>query len=131
MQYLGDHTAGSASIARMQDVGVPVARVVAVTDATSITPASATSDVVTQTNTQAAGTLTLNNPTGSPNDEQRLALRVKCTNAQTLVYGNQYRGSNDLPLPLGTTGGTKTDRLLFAWNAVDSKWDFIGRTFGY
>lgn len=106
-------------------------RVTTAADAVSITPNGDTSDIVIQTNTQVAGTLTINNPTGTPVAGQRLVVRVKCTNAQTLAFGNQFRFSTDIAQPAATTGTSKTDYLGFLYNAVDLKWDAVAKAFGY
>ena len=77
-------------------------------------------------NTQAAGTLTINNPTTSgtpPASEGRgLLLRLTTASAQTLVFGSEFRAPSYLPLPTGTSAG-KTMYIGFVRNAVDGKWD--------
>ena len=102
-----------------------------VADGVSISPNCDTSDLVMQTNTMVGGTLTINNPTGAPVEGQKLMVRVKCTNAQTLSFGGNYRGSTTFPLPSTTTGSVKTDYFGFAYNGTDSKWDLIGRNLGF
>jgi hypothetical protein len=101
-------------------------------DGVSITPALVTNDTtrVTQTNTQVAGTLTLNNPTGTPIDGEILIVRVTCTNAQTLAYGTAYLGTNQLSLPAATTGSAKTDRMIFEYRTGSLKYELIGISFG-
>jgi hypothetical protein len=101
-------------------------------DAVAITPALVTNDTtrVTQTNTQVAGTLTLNNPTGTPVDGEILIVRVTCTNAQTLAYGTAYLGTNQLSLPAATTGSSKTDRMVFEYRTGSLKYELIGISFG-
>jgi hypothetical protein len=106
-------------------------RVTAASDATSITPASDTADVTTQANTQALGTLTINNPTGTPTDGQELTLRIKSTNAHTYSFGSGYRGSLDTPLPTTHSGSSLTDYLKFIYNSADSKWDLVAIAGGY
>ena len=54
-------------------------RIVNITDATSVTINADTTDVALQTNTQAAGTLTLNAITGSPVNGQKIIFRLKST----------------------------------------------------
>lgn len=73
--------------------------------------------------TALAQALTINNPTGTPYDGQRLTIRLKSAASQTVAYGAQFRGSDDLPLLEATTGSDKTDYLIFLWNSADSKWD--------
>jgi len=106
-------------------------RVVSMTDATSITPTGDTADENTQANTQAAGTLTANAPSGTPTDGQKLILRIKCTNAQNWSWNAIYRGSNDVVLPTSTTGSSKTDYLAFIYNNADTKWDLLAKNLGF
>jgi hypothetical protein len=98
----------------------------------AITPALITSDTtrVTQTNTQVAGTLTLNNPTGTPVDGELTLVRVTCTNTQTLAFGSAYLGTNQYSLPSATTGGGKTDRMLFEYRSASTKHELVGISFG-
>jgi len=108
-----------------------VKRVKTAANGTSITPEADSYDVVKQTNTEAAGTLTIKKPTGTPTDGQELILRVKSTNVQTLSFEGIYRGSLDTALPTATTGGSLTDYMKFAYNSTDEKWDLIAISFGY
>lgn len=84
-----------------------------------------------QANTQAAGTLTLTNPTGTPSDGQRFIVKIKSTNSQSLTFGTLFRGSSDFGLPTSTTGGAKNDYLGFVYNAADVKWDLVAKVFGF
>ena len=79
---------------------------------------------------QAAGTLTINNPSGTSNDGQSLLIRVKCTNAQTLSWGAAFRGGTTA-LPTATTGSSKYDYYSFIRNGLDSTWDFTGKAEGF
>lgn len=106
-------------------------RVVSMADATSITPTGDTADENTQINTQAIGTLTVNNPSGTPADGQRLVLRIKSTNVQTFSWGGIYRGSLDTPLPTVSSGSSLTDYIAFLYNGADSKFDLVGLNFGH
>lgn len=106
-------------------------RVITVADGTTITPNADTSDFVLQLNTQAGGTLTVANPTGTPTDRQPLNIQLKSTNVQTFSFGTQYRGSTDLALVTASTGSSKWDRMGFEWNANDTKWDLVAKNFGY
>lgn len=106
-------------------------RTVAVADATSITPNSDTTDICTQPNTQAVGTLTINAPTGTPVSGQGLQIRIKSTNVQTFSFNAIYRASTDLPFPTASTGASKTDYLCFEYNFTDTKWDYVGKNFGF
>lgn len=98
-------------------------------DATSATPIVGY-DSCYQSNTQAAGTLTVNAPTGTPFDGDILILRFKTTNAQTYAWNATYRGSTSLALPTVSEAG-KTDFIQFYWNGVSSKWDLINFKGGF
>ena len=74
---------------------------------------------------------TIPNPTGTPTAFQTYVLRIKSTAVRTLTWGTQYRGSTDLALPSTTSGGSLTDYFIFRWNADDSKWDLLGKAFGF
>jgi hypothetical protein len=106
-------------------------RVVAVADATSITPNINTSDIVSQTNTQAAGTLTINAPTGSLNNGQKFIIRLQATNAQTFSWNAIYGGSTDLTLPTTSSSGSKYDYLGFVYNTTANKWQLLAKNFGF
>jgi hypothetical protein len=106
-------------------------RVNALADASAITPNADTTDQANHTNTQALGTLTVNAPSGTPTNLQRLILRIKSTNAHTLAFDAIYRGSTDIPLPSGLSGSGKWDYLAFAYNSADSKWDLAGMVRGF
>jgi len=99
------------------------------TNATSITP-GLNYDYCRQDNTQAAGTLTVNAPTGTASDGDRLCLLLKATNAQTYSFNAIYRGSTSLALPV-TLAATKTDWLEFRYNATDTKYDLINYKGGF
>jgi hypothetical protein len=106
-------------------------RVTSVASATSITPNIDTTDEVIQANSTAAGTLTINAPTGTPVDGQKLIIRVTCTNAQTLAFNAIYRSSSDLGLPAATSGSSKADYLGFIYNSSATKWDLLAKVFGF
>jgi hypothetical protein len=102
-------------------------RVVALTDAATVTPNADTTDMGTlATLSQATQFL---NPTGTPTDGQQLRIRIKSTVARALTYDTQYKASDDLALPTLTTAN-KTDRMIFEWDSTDSKWVIVGRSFG-
>ncbi|OGT57512.1 MAG: hypothetical protein A3E01_08210 [Gammaproteobacteria bacterium RIFCSPHIGHO2_12_FULL_63_22] len=100
-------------------------------DATSITPAADSTDEATHTNTQGLGTLTVNAPTGTPTEGQRLVIRIKSTNAHTYSFNAIYRGSTDVALPTALSGSSKTDYLGFLYNSTDTKWDLVASAQGY
>lgn len=95
----------------------------------SVTP----STVNTETHwvTSATGTITVNNPTGTPYAGQKIILRVKTSGgAETYAFGTQYRGSTNQGLP-STSSNNKWDYLGFEWNETDSKWDLIALNQGF
>jgi hypothetical protein len=106
-------------------------RVVSYTDATSITLDSTTTDIAVMANTQSAGTLTINSPTGDPYDGQKLIFRLTSTNAQTFSWDGVFLGSTDLALPTSSTGSNKEDYLGFIYDSVAIKWHLIAKSFGY
>jgi hypothetical protein len=107
-------------------------RVDTLTDAATVTPATDSFDggnLATLSQTTAFAV-----PTGTPTDGQRYYIRIESSTARTISWSSSsggYRGSSDLALPLSTSGGGLVDYLIFAWNATDSKWDLLGKTFGF
>jgi len=108
-----------------------VKRVVAVADANNITPNADTSDIVTQANAQALGTLTMNAPSGSAVNGQAIVIRISSTSVQTFSWNAIYQGSTDFALPTATSGAGKTDYLGFIYNSTSSKWQMLARNFGF
>jgi hypothetical protein len=106
-------------------------RVVAITDATSITLNADTTDLAYQTNTQVAGTLTINAPTGTPVNGQKLLLRLQATNAQTFSWNAIFTGSVDQALPTVSSSGSKYDYMGFMYNTQNLKWNMIAKNFGF
>ena len=98
-------------------------RVVPMIDDISITPTGDTADINTQVNTQVVGTLTVNAPTGTPIDGQKLIIRLNSVNIQTFAWNGVYRGSVTTPLPTVSTGSSKTDYIEFKFTAADNFWD--------
>tara|TARA_R110000868_G_scaffold225009_2_gene477197 strand:+ start:499 stop:1926 length:1428 start_codon:yes stop_codon:yes gene_type:complete len=106
-------------------------RVVAYTDATSITINADTTDMATMANTQSAGTFTVNAPTGTLVNGQKLLFRMTSTNVQTFSWNAVFRGSTDLALPTASSGAGKEDYLGFIYDSTSSKWDLIAKNFGF
>jgi len=105
--------------------------VTTVTDATSITPNINTTDIVNQLNTQVAGTLTINAPTGTPVDGEKLIFRIKSTNVQTFAWNAVYVGSTDFAIPTDTSGSALTDYMGFMYNTNSTKWHLLAKNFGF
>jgi hypothetical protein len=106
-------------------------RVVNIADATSITVNTDITDIAYQANTQAAGNLDINAPTGTPVNGQKFMIKLKSTNQQTFVFNAIFDGSNDLGLPSLSTGSDKYDYMGFIYNSASSKWELIAKNFGF
>lgn len=106
-------------------------RVVTISDGTSITINADTTDIATQANTQVAGTLTLNAPTGTPVNGQRVILRLTSTNVQTFSWNPVFVGSTDLALPTASSGSSKVDYMGFIYNSTAAKWHLLAKVFGF
>jgi hypothetical protein len=106
-------------------------RVVVISDATSITINGDTTDIATQANTQSAGTLTINAPTGTPFNGQKIILRLLSTNVQTFSWNAVFAGSTDVALPTASTGTSKYDYMGFVYNSTAAKWQIIAKNFGF
>lgn len=104
-------------------------RVQALTDAATVTPDMDSYDAGYLA--ELSQTTTIANPTGTPTNFQPYILRIKSTTSRTLNWGSQYRGSDDQALPTSTSGTSKTDYLVFNWNAQDSKLELTGKNFGF
>lgn len=75
--------------------------------------------------TALAAALTINAPTGTPGNGQKLIIRLKDNaTARALTFNAAFRFSSDLAAPT-TTVVSKTMYLGFAWNSADSKWDCL------
>jgi hypothetical protein len=100
-------------------------------DATSITINADTTELATQTNTQAVGTLTINAPTGTLVNGQKLMIRLQSTNVQTFSWNAVFAGSTDLTLPSVSSGDSKYDYMGFIYNSTATKWQLIATVFGF
>lgn len=106
-------------------------RVVSIADATSVTINADTTDIATQANTQAVGTLTINAPTGTPVNGQKIIFRLQSTNVQTFSWNAIFAGSTDLSLPTASTGTSKYDYMGFIYNSTATKWQILAKNFGF
>lgn len=105
-------------------------RTVTAADATSVTPNSDNADITYQSNSQTAGTLTINADTGTPTNGQSWLLKIKSTNVQTFSWNALYVGGT-VPLPTATTGSGKIDNYAFLYDTVNSKFEFTGGALGF
>jgi predicted secreted protein len=106
-------------------------KVVNYSDAASITINADTTELATQTNTQALGTLTINAPTGTLSNGQKLMVRLQSTNVQTFSWNAIFAGSTDLTLPSVSSGSSKYDYMGFIYNSTATKWQLIATVFGF
>lgn len=106
-------------------------RVVTIADASSVTINVDDTDMATQANTQAVGTLTINAPTGTPVNGQKFIFRLRSTNIQTFSWNAAFQGSTDIGLPTASSGGDLYDYVGFIYNSTASKWQMIAKVFGF
>lgn len=99
--------------------------------APSLTMDAANYDINIQNNTEAVGPLVMNAPTGTPTNGQELELHIKSTNVQTFTWDAIFAGSVTTPLPVATSGATKTDKFFFEYNLDVAKWQLINVKLGY
>jgi hypothetical protein len=104
-------------------------RVITLTDAATVTPDADSTDIGVLTSL--SQNTTIASPTGTPLTFQSLRLRIKSSSVRTLTWGTAYRGSTDMSLPAETSGSNLTDYMTFWYNTADSKWDFLGKNFGF
>lgn len=105
--------------------------VIPLADGDSFTPTGETADINTQINTQPVGTLTVNAPTGNPQDGQVIEFVITSTNVQTFAWDPIYAGSTTTPLPVATSGGGLTDKFWFQYNSRSESWEIFNAQFGY
>ncbi len=110
--------------------GAGTIRVVTVADITTITMNANTSDIVIQTNTQLAGTLTVAT-SGTPLEGQKIILRLQSANVQTFSWDTVFAGSTDMILPTVSSAGNKYDYMGFIYNSISTKWQLIAKNFGF
>lgn len=106
------------------------ARAVTIASSTSLVIDSDTTDVAIQANTQGAGTLSIS-VTGSPVEAQKLIIRLKSTNVQTLSWNAVFTDISGVPLPTASSGSSKTDYFGFIYNATSSKWQLLAKVLGF
>jgi hypothetical protein len=124
------------SVGVLSDAGILTglgvqSRVSVIANATSITVNADTTDIATQANTQVAGTLTINAPTGTIVNGQKFILRLTSTNIQTFSWNAVFVGSTDIALPITSSGAGLTDYIGFIYNSASSKWQMIAKVFGF
>lgn len=105
-------------------------RVTSAAYASSITPNSATTDLlVVGTLT---GNVTIENPSGTPADGQNMRMRfVQDGTGRTISWGTAYAWGSDVPSSLvPTTGGARFE-VGFSYSSADSKWRALAIARGF
>jgi hypothetical protein len=126
------HTGATVSVTgNIITGGGIVSRVVSIADATSVTINADTTDLATQTNTQVTGTLTVNAPTGTLANGQKITFRLQSSNVQTFSWNAVFAGSTDLSLPTTSSGSSKYDYMGFIYNSTATKWQLLAKNFGF
>lgn len=97
-------------------------RISTTTSTATLTPNSDSFDVVA-VSAQAAG-LTINQPSGTPTDGQRLILRLRDNGTPRAITWNAAYSGYDDDLPTATVISS-TMIYEFMWNAATSKWDLF------
>ena len=101
-----------------------------VASATSVTPDCAFEET-DMTNTQSAGTFTVNAPTGcTPTAGQRLLWHIKSSAIQTYSWNAAYVGGTTT-LPTASSGSSKGDWIAFRYDAINSVWDYVATATGF
>jgi len=106
-------------------------RISIIPDGNTITINANSTDIASQTNTQAAGVLTVNSMTGTFFDGQKIMLRLKSTNIQQFSWDSSFAGSADLALPAVSTGSDKYDYMGFIYHELTAKWHLLAKNFGF
>lgn len=76
--------------------------------------------------TGATGTLTIAAPTGTPQDGDRMLMRLRCTNSQTFSFNGIFIGSPNIPLPTACPSDTTKETVLGVLYSSDlTKWQLL------
>jgi hypothetical protein len=75
--------------------------------------------------------LTINAPTGTLSNGQKLILRLTSTNVQTFSWNSVFLGSTDSALPTASSGSGKEDYMGFIYDSTATKWHMIAKNFGF
>jgi hypothetical protein len=118
--YVGRNTTDTLTNKRVSK------RVTILSSSATYTCPGDTSDQCRMANTAATGTLTIAQPTGTPNDGDLLLLRMKCTNAQTLSFAAIFVASPNVAIPTTCAASTTTETIVGAMYSSDlTKWVVI------
>ncbi len=105
----------------MVSYAVNVPRVTSVTSTATLTVDSSTTDQAVIT--AQSGALTINAPTGSPADGQKLIIRIKAVGTSVITWNVIFRQiGTTLPTP---TTANKSIYVGLIYNSLDAKWDAV------
>jgi hypothetical protein len=75
--------------------------------------------------------LTINAPTGTLSNGQKIIFRLTSTNVQTFSWNAVFIGSTDLALPTASSGSSKEDYVGFIYDSTAVKWQLLAKVFGF
>lgn len=108
-----------------------ILRPLSVAYAASVTPNSATTDVLTIG--ALTGGITIANPTGTPVDGQ--VLRIRFTQdgvgGRVVAYGTAFAFGTDVTAAMDATGISASWERIFQWNSTAAKWRATGIVRGF
>lgn len=126
---MGDFQITSSSSISTNDLTTRLVKytILSSTTGTTVTPDSGYTVFIA---TATGGGLTINNPTGSVTDGQRLIIRITDDGtARELTFGTIYRAGT-VALPTTTVVG-KTIYAGFMYNSYATKWDLLALSQGF
>lgn len=105
-------------------------------NATTWSPNADTTDIFELSAVLSVSVTTINNPSGTPVEGQKLMFRIKNdnTSARSLTWtGSQWRASTAAGAPALPTTLTQNKNIVigFMWNGTDSRWDLLAVQDGY
>lgn len=106
-------------------------RVVSYASGSTLTINGDTTDMAVTANTEAIGILTIEQPSGTPTNGQKLLIRIQSTNSQTLSWNSVFQGSPTNGLPTSTTGNNKYDYLGLIYNSTAAKWHLLAKMMNF
>lgn len=106
-------------------------RVVSYASGSTLTINGDTTDMAVTANTEAIGTLTIAQPSGTPTNGQKLLIRIQSTNSQTLSWNSIFQGNTTNTLPTSTTGNNKYDYLGLIYNSTAAKWHLLAKMMNF
>lgn len=111
-----------------------VAYTTASSTATSATFTSVPSTTATTPSANTSGLFSINAPTDcTPQPHQRLQIDVLSPSGGAVSYAwnSAYHASSTLPLPTASEGASDKDKIVFEWDSLLSKWDYLASNQGF